>query len=182
MDERHVDSVSSLAGEIAAHSFDKHVMRAGEFGNDSNEKYGIKLGIDNEKDFREHIKKTLESDETKCFKVSDGIEIGTMYFYSEQSNTLIVVPGKKALEPTCYRPPENVHKFQTKIIKTAKQQGYMPEIKRGIYDLMPELTKELAKSPNHQKAEKIRRAKELYRQWTDDGHTPDKGRGREVKR
>ncbi|MGV0950346.1 MAG: relaxase/mobilization nuclease domain-containing protein [Azonexus sp.] len=31
------------------------------------------------------------------------------------------------------------------------------------------------------KAEKIRRAKEIYRQWTDDGHTPDTGRGRELK-
>ena len=171
MDERHIDSVSSLAGEIASHSFEKHVIRAGEFGNYS------------EKDFREHIRNTLESDETKCFKVVDGVEKGTMYFYNEQSNTVIVVPGKKALEPTCYRLPKNVHKFQTKIVKTAKQQGYEPEIKRGIYELMPELKKELAKSPAQQeaeriKAEKIRRAKVLHRQWTDGGRTNDGGRER----
>ena len=57
-------------------------------------------------DLQKHVQATLVSEQTQCFKVKGGFEKGTLYFYNRDSNTLIVVQGDKALDPTVYRPSE----------------------------------------------------------------------------
>ena len=98
-------------------------------------------------DLQKHVQATLVSEQTQCFAVKGGFEKGTLYFYNRDSNTLIVVPGDKALDPTVYRPDEKEQKFQEKIDKTTDQQGYAPEIKRGMYALIPELRHERQAEP-----------------------------------
>lgn len=145
MQERQIDDVQDLAAEIADHAFEKHKL---EF---QDKHLGPEIKIETKEDFEKHILATLESSETKCFKVEDGFEKGTCYFYNQETNTFIVVPGEKSLEPTCFRPKDFEIKLDAKIEKTTREQGFEPELKNGINELLPELKKE-AQLDNKQKA------------------------------
>lgn len=136
MQERKIDDVQDLAAEIANHAFEKHRL---EFQNTN---IGPEIKIEAKEDFEKHILATLESSETKCFKVEDGFEKGTCYFYNQETNTFIVVPGEKNLEPTCFRPKDFERKLDAKIEKTTREQGSEPELKNGIHELLPELKNE----------------------------------------
>lgn len=136
MQERKIDDVQDLAAEIANHAFEKHRL---EFQNTN---IGPEIKIETKEDFEKHILATLESSETKCFKVEDGFEKGTCYFYNQETNTFIVVPGEKNLEPTCFRPKDFERKLDAKIEKTTREQGSEPELKNGIHELLPELKNE----------------------------------------
>jgi len=136
MKERQIDDVQDLATEIANHAFEKHKL---EF---QNKHLGPEIKIDTKEDFEKHVVSTLESSQTKCFKVEDGFEKGTCYFYNKETNTFIVVPGEKSIEPTCFRPKDFERKLDAKIEKTRDKKGNEPELKNSIYDLLPELKKE----------------------------------------
>lgn len=136
MKERQIDDVQDLATEIANHAFEKHKL---EF---QNKHLGPEIKIDTKEDFEKHVVSTLESSQTKCFKVEDGFEKGTCYFYNKETNTFIVVPGEKSIGPTCFRPKDFERKLDAKIEKTRDKKGNEPELKNSIYDLLPELKKE----------------------------------------
>ncbi len=158
MSEKDIFSIDTLITDIADHSYEKHVVQRNEFSNKVEN--GQALTITTQEEFRQHIQETLESEQTRCFKVSDGVEKGTMYFYNDQSNTMIVIPGRKDLKPTAYRPEAGAQKFEDKVEKTSKQQGYEPEISHGIYELIPELKKELVLIKDLSEAEKAKREQE----------------------
>jgi len=147
--DRDVSSVYDLTEDIAKHAFKNHIN---EFRDKT---LGPVVDIQTQENFRQHAQQTLESYQTKCFQVEQGFEKGARYFYNEQSNTMIVVPGDKNLEPTMYRPDTHEKKFEEKIEKTSRQQGYEPEIKRGIYELIPELSEQQTREQQEGRQEKF---------------------------
>ena len=141
MDERNICDIDKLCDEITSHSYSEH---RDDFNNDN---LGTTLKIKNIKDFNSHVKETLTSKETLCFEVSSGPQKGTKFFYNENTNSMIIVPGLKKLEdgkelpPTIYRPKTGKKYFKDKLERVEKEQGFEPEIKHGIYELLPALEK-----------------------------------------
>lgn len=127
----YIDDVSE---KIAKHSYGKHK-------NDFlNQNFGYIIHINNRDDFKRHAVETLIDKNSSCFIVEIGVEKETIHCYNKDSNTLISIPGNGS-PPTMYRPKERNH-FEKKIYKTIDQQGgKTPEIKNGIYELLPALEK-----------------------------------------
>lgn len=111
------------------HAFEKHKAEFQDIN------LGRCIDIRTREDFRRHVKSTLESKQTKCFEVEKGYEKGSMFFYNDHSNTMIVLPAGKA-EPTAYRPRDFRVKFEDKVRKATTKQGYAPEIKNGLNELI----------------------------------------------
>ena len=136
---RIIDDLDELAKEIAEHSYQKHILEKKEHENKS---LGIELNITTPEQFQGHIRETLEDEKTQCFRVEQGVQQGTLYFYNDQTNTYIMVPSQEDLEPTAFRPEDHEKKFEIKKNRATDEQGYEPEIQHGIYELVPELKRE----------------------------------------
>ena len=141
MNERNLYDIDKLCDEITAHSYSEH---KDDFTNGN---LGDALKIKSRKDFHDHAKETLKNTETLCFEASSGPQKGTKFFYNENTNSMIIVPGLeklkngKELPPTMYRPEKRKEHFKNKIERVEKEQGFEPEIKKGIYELLPALEK-----------------------------------------
>jgi len=154
---RTVNDIDELAKEIAEHSYQKHILEMKEHEDKS---LGIELNINTPEQFQQHIRETLEDEQTRCFRVEQGVQQGTLYFYNDQTNTYIVVPSQEDQKPTAFRPEDHEKKFEDKIDRTVKNQGYTPEIQHGIYELVPELKREqeLSQDSDSQKSREVSEA------------------------
>ncbi|KJV04956.1 hypothetical protein [Methylocucumis oryzae] len=102
------------------------------------------IGVKNNDDMVQHVYKTLLSQETKLTKCAEGVKstnAGVCFAYNEKTNTMIVFhPDKNDFTHTVYRPNDGKERFDVKVRNiTIAQGGQTPEIKRGIFELMPEL-------------------------------------------
>lgn len=142
--ERRFDNVDDLSRQIASEkNLIKHVVEQREFQNPA---YGPVLDVKNKEDLQTHVRETLVSEKTECFRSDEEFQKGTLFFYNRDTNTFIVVPGDDRKEPSVYRPKEHEEKFQQKFKSVSDRQleekGCAPEIKHGIYELVPELARE----------------------------------------
>jgi hypothetical protein len=105
------------------------------------------LGVENKEQLIEHTYKTLEDRNTKLIMAQEGRQKGVCFAHNETTNTFVVFSHQnKQFTHTTYRPDtleDGKARFETKIKNVTKDQGYAPEIKRGIQELLPTLRKEL---------------------------------------
>lgn len=105
------------------------------------------LCVKNNDDLVKHIYETLESEKTQLIRCDDGVastNSGVCFAYNKDSNTMIVFkPDGDNFKHTAYCPKDGEARFEVKKTNVKIDQGGLePEIKHGIYELLPELKKE----------------------------------------
>ncbi len=106
------DDIKSIASSIsrATHHAEgkKHWQRNGE--------EWARLGVIDEKDYRNYIAATLKDKETKGFKAQNDRQI----FYNHKKNIIIIIDPKNKDNGTCYR-PEGKGKEKEKVFAALKK-------------------------------------------------------------
>jgi hypothetical protein len=138
------------------------------------------IGVKDRGGMEDHVYNTLISGDTEMIRCEDKLNStnsGVCFAYNAKTNTMLVFnPDEKDFTHTAYCPDDNENRLQVKIKNVTKDQGYAPEVKRGIYELLPELKKEqeLNKAPAHQQqvseAEQARqeRVAKMLEQWREN--------------
>lgn len=162
--------------------------------NHVNEFYHV--GVKNKDDLVNHIYDTLRDDKTAMIRCENGgqsTNAGVCFAYNKETNTMLVFhPDKNDYSHTAYCPKDGENRFAVKVKNVTKDQsGRVPEIKHGIYELMPELKREA--KPENRPTENQRQAeatsdrderrerllKAMQQEWQNEqSHTRDYGRTR----
>ncbi|NTU49795.1 MAG: hypothetical protein HGA87_02700 [Desulfobulbaceae bacterium] len=123
--------------------FTDHVAGNGRRTTNVNEFKDPRLGpvqnVETMSDYREHIINTMKDPETKCFIGQNDSDKNALFLYNEKTNTYIVVPEDQKHSATMFRPEDFGEKFKEKHRKQMDSQGQLPEIKQGVYELLPSL-------------------------------------------
>jgi hypothetical protein len=121
-----IDGISQIIAYESKNSkgerhYHTHMVRTNDF---SKPKKGIPLNLITERDYENHIKKTLSDKRTVAFQLSrnrDG-------YYNFKTNTYVVVDKSNPLRSTCFRPRD-----KKEYIKTQLEDSKRSRIVRGGY-------------------------------------------------